>query len=150
MWHVVRDAVRAWYLQFVTHPLSSLLVCDYVTYEKVVSGCSKRSTCFLTASKVVTFLLDGYCSTVQGLLAWFEVDLGFTKLLFIQIHVCVMCFFLIASKVVASFSHLFLLYSWFQIGRHIILRLFLKTINLVPSVPKFWWDYHEYHAITWY
>jgi len=51
-----------------------------------------------------------------------------------------MCFFLIASKVVASFSHLFLLYSWFQIGRHIILRLFLKTINLVPSVPGFWWD----------
>jgi len=22
---------------------------------------------------------DGYCSTVQGLLDWFEVDLGFTK-----------------------------------------------------------------------
>jgi len=31
-------------------------------------------------------LLDGYCSTVQGLLDWFEVDLGFTELLFI--HVC--------------------------------------------------------------
>ena len=29
---------------------------------------------------------DGYCSTVQGLLDWFEVDLGFTKLSFIQIH----------------------------------------------------------------
>jgi len=27
--------------------------------------------------------LDGYCSTVQGLLDWFEVDLGFTELLFI-------------------------------------------------------------------
>jgi len=24
--------------------------------------------------------LDGYCSTVQGLLDWFEVDLGFTEL----------------------------------------------------------------------
>jgi len=23
--------------------------------------------------------LDGYCSTVQGLLDWFEVDLGFTE-----------------------------------------------------------------------
>jgi len=33
--------------------------------------------------------LDGYCSTVQGLLDWFEVDLGFTELLFIQIDVCV-------------------------------------------------------------
>jgi len=37
--------------------------------------------------------LDRYCSTVQGLLDldWFEVDLGFTRLLFIQIDVCVMC-----------------------------------------------------------
>jgi len=34
----------------------------------------------------LTFL-DGYCSTVQGLLDWFEVDLGFTELLFIQIDV---------------------------------------------------------------
>ena len=30
-------------------------------------------------------VLDGYCSTVQGLLDWFEVDLGFTELLFSQI-----------------------------------------------------------------
>ena len=29
--------------------------------------------------------LDGYCSTVQDLLDWFEVDLGFTEHLFIQI-----------------------------------------------------------------
>jgi len=28
--------------------------------------------------------LDGYCSTVQGLLDWFEADLGVTKLLFMQ------------------------------------------------------------------
>ena len=27
--------------------------------------------------------LDGYCSTVQGLLDWFEVDLGFAELLFV-------------------------------------------------------------------
>jgi len=26
--------------------------------------------------------LDGYCSTVQGLLDWFEVDLGFPELFF--------------------------------------------------------------------
>jgi len=26
----------------------------------------------------VLFFVDGYCSTVQGLLDWFEVDLGFT------------------------------------------------------------------------
>jgi len=34
---------------------------------------------------------DGYCSTVQGLLDWFEVDLGFTELSFIQIDLCVVC-----------------------------------------------------------
>ena len=33
-----------------------------------------------------TAFLDGYCSTVQGLLEWFEVDLRFTELLFIQIE----------------------------------------------------------------
>jgi len=46
-------------------------------------------TCSLLSRANIT--LDGYCSTVQGLLDWFEVDLGFTELLFIQIHVCVMC-----------------------------------------------------------
>ena len=38
-------------------------------------------------------VLDGYCSTVQGLLDWSEVHLGFTELLFIQIDLCVMCVF---------------------------------------------------------
>ena len=36
-----------------------------------------------------------YCSTVQGLLDWFEVDLGFTKLLFIQTHLFFMCVFVL-------------------------------------------------------
>jgi len=31
---------------------------------------------------------DGCCSTVQGLLDWFEVDLGFPELVFNQIHLC--------------------------------------------------------------
>jgi len=46
--------------------------------------------------------LDGYCSTLQGLLDWFEVDLGFTELLFIQIDLCVMCVLL--ALVVRSYS----------------------------------------------
>ena len=29
---------------------------------------------------VCDIFLDGYCSTIQDLLDWFEVDLGFTKL----------------------------------------------------------------------
>jgi len=41
------------------------------------------------------FFLDGYCSTVQGLLDWFEVDLGFAELLFIQIDSCVMYVFVL-------------------------------------------------------
>ena len=38
---------------------------------------------------------DGYCSTVQGLLDWVEVDSGFTKLSFIQIDLCVLCVFVV-------------------------------------------------------
>jgi len=37
--------------------------------------------------------LDGYCSTVQGLLDWFEVDLGFPKLVLFRL-ICVFCVFL--------------------------------------------------------
>jgi len=40
---------------------------------------------FFYMMKIITFL-DGYCSTVQGLLDWFEVDLGFTEISFIQIE----------------------------------------------------------------
>jgi len=50
-------------------------------------------------------VLDGYCSTVQeGLLDWFEVDLGFTelRLLFIQNDVCVLCVFVLYSPVSLS------------------------------------------------
>ena len=39
-------------------------------------------------TETFTFL-DGYCSTVQGLLDWFEVDLGFTELSFIPIDLCI-------------------------------------------------------------
>jgi len=46
--------------------------------------------------------VDGYSSTVQGLLDWFEVDLGFTELLFIQIDLCVKCVFVLYSPVSLS------------------------------------------------
>jgi len=42
---------------------------------------------------ICTIFLDGYCSTVQGLLDWCELDWGFTELLFIQIGLCVLCVF---------------------------------------------------------
>jgi len=38
-------------------------------------------------------LFDGYCSTVQGLLDWFEVDLGFTwAFIYSNRFVCSVCF----------------------------------------------------------
>ena len=49
----------------------------------------------MLASWDIFFFFDGYCSTVQGLLDWFEVDLGFTELSFIQIDVCVLCVFVL-------------------------------------------------------
>jgi len=47
--------------------------------------------------------LDGYCSTVQGWRDWTEVDLGFTKLLFIQTDLRVMCVFVLYAPLSLSF-----------------------------------------------
>jgi len=49
-----------------------------------------------------TSFFDGYCSTVQGLLDWFEVDSGFTELSFIQIDLNVVCVFVLYSRVSLS------------------------------------------------
>jgi len=59
-----------------------------------------------------TSCLHGYCSTAQGLLDWFEVDLGFTELLFIQIDLCVMFVFVLYSPVSHSscFHHIRMLH----------------------------------------
>ena len=46
--------------------------------------------------------VGGYCSTVQGLLDWFEVDSGFTELSFIQIDLCVLRVFVLYSRVSLS------------------------------------------------
>ena len=45
---------------------------------------------------------DRYCNTVNGSLDWFEVDLGFTDLTFIQIDLCVLCVFVLQSRVSLS------------------------------------------------
>jgi len=49
-----------------------------------------------------TSFLDGYCSTLQGLLDWFEVDLGFTELSFIQIDLCVVRVFVLYTSFTTS------------------------------------------------
>jgi len=63
-------------------------MCD-VTHSHVVHDS------FICEEWLMYTVLDGYCSTVQGLLDWFEVDKGFTELLFIQIDLCVMCVFVL-------------------------------------------------------
>jgi len=60
---------------------------------------AKKRPC---APTLFFFFFDGYCHTVQGLLDWFEVDLGFTKLSFIQIDLCVLCVFVLYSRVALS------------------------------------------------
>ena len=47
-------------------------------------------------------VVDGYCSAVQGLLDWVEVDLRFTELSFVQIDLCVLCVFVLYSRVLLS------------------------------------------------
>ena len=63
--------------------------------------------------------VDGYCSTVQGLLDWFEVDLGFTELSFIQIDLCVQCVFVLYSRVSLSSSPFLDILVWYVSGAHI-------------------------------
>jgi len=49
----------------------------------------------ISSGVAFVYFLDGYCSTLQGLLDWFLVDLGLNELLFIQIDLCVMCVFVV-------------------------------------------------------
>ena len=48
------------------------------------SGDSLLMHCLGVENVFVDAFLDGYCSTVQGLLDWFEVGLGFSELSFVQ------------------------------------------------------------------
>ena len=62
----------------------------------------RRTMTHLPLNDSSTTFLDGYCSTVQGLLDWFQVDLGFTELSFIQIDLCILCDFVLYSRVSLS------------------------------------------------
>ena len=47
---------------------------------------------YILTSKYCHAFFDGYCSTVQGLLGWFEVDLGFIRaFIFSNRFVCSVC-----------------------------------------------------------
>ena len=70
---------------------SARYVCVYSKHAHTYAFSFFLALC-RSRSRTRSISLNGYCSTVQGLLDWFEVDLGFTELLFIQIDLCVMCF----------------------------------------------------------
>jgi len=76
-------------------------VCVFVRVRVCVCVCLCVCVCVCVCEYMCVFL-DGYCCTVQGLLDWFEVDLGFTELFFIQIDLCVMCVFVLYSPVSLS------------------------------------------------
>jgi len=74
-----------------------IYICMYISYiiiyiyvhihmSQAVCTCTQDFVC---EPHDMHSFLDGYCSTLQGLLDWFEVDLRFTKLLFIQTDLCV-------------------------------------------------------------
>ena len=61
----------------------------HTTCDRSAGWCTWSASC-AGQKKIKT---KRYCSTVQGLLDWIEVDLGFTKLFFIQTDLCVVCAF---------------------------------------------------------
>ena len=94
------------------YPVQILCVCDIYIIDSTGSG--ERLSCVFDIHTIYRYThnpiestdshisLDGYCSTVQGLLDWFEVDLGFTELSFLQIDMCVLCDFVLYSRVSLS------------------------------------------------
>jgi len=72
--------------------------CTLYIYDRCFTSASAEAT----STRHPCTVLDGYCSTVQGLLDWFEVDLGFTELLFIQVDWCVTGVFVLYSRVSLS------------------------------------------------
>ena len=103
---------------------SYVLVCVWVrvfvkictnTYSYTVYSCMYRVWYCVTAS-----ILDGYCSTARSLLEWFEVDLGFTELLFIQIGLCVMYRAWYCVTVTAALAYIFTYCVFSQMCIHVL------------------------------
>jgi len=65
--HIIRFVSRDSFISFID-------MCD-MTY--VTNGCVRD---------IKNAFLDGYCSTVQVLLDWFEVVLGFPELFLLRLH----------------------------------------------------------------
>ena len=78
---------------------------------------------------------DGYCSTVQGLLDWFEVDLGFTRAyIYSNRFVCCVCF----RDTWDYFNHLY----------HLLFLLLTHGIYIYICIYTYIWIYSYIHI--WY
>jgi len=73
---------------------------EFIPFSLLLASLSCRAHSFVDG--YCSTFVDGYCSTVQGLLDWFEVDLGFTELSLIQIDSCVLCVSVLYSRVSLS------------------------------------------------
>jgi len=61
------DELHVWFMVDMTHS-------SFVTW--LIHMCDLIHS---YVTRMMHIFFDGYCSTVQGLLDWFEVDLGFTR-----------------------------------------------------------------------
>jgi len=120
--------------EFVGNNFLDLQICDLRWHK--MDCCSDFETRILWWTRA---FFDGYCSAVQGLLDWFEVDLGFTELSFTQIDLCVLCVFVLYSCVSLSscpLSNKLLTLNFFD-------RLFCKRDLQVESEQLSWeWAAH--------
>jgi len=97
-----------------THTYVMAHVCmGYVTHVNLSNALDQRGLWQLSSESrhkhiyaMTHTFLDGNYSTVQDLLVWFEVDLGFTKLWFIQTDLYVQCVSVFYSLSFSSFPYL--------------------------------------------
>ena len=140
-------------------------MCTYATnyrsqwHDYICSHQTHAPTSTTDLSEICTdIFLDGYCSTVQGLLDWFEVDLGFTELSFIQIDLCVLCdadLSEICTYIYMQYEHM----PWTTDLNDISTYIYTQYMNLcllhisVTYVRIFTYDVHICHelqtSVTW-
>jgi len=80
--------------------------------------------------------LDGYCSTEQGLLDWFEVDLGFTIGFFCQVSVKISLFICLFSPMTLFVS--LSLFSYVSLYVSFLMSLFMSLFSYAsaPTPPR--------------
>jgi len=100
-----------------------------------------------THTYLIAFL-DGYCSTLQGLLDWFEVDLGFPVLVLFRL-ICVFCVCLFLSHSLSRthtylitqtiLNHLIFPTGKYQVGniRSLLQKRSINIGSLLQKSPMF-------------